>query len=401
MGGIKTIPVYISLTMNYLKVQMGLNLKTVFDTIHVKNILRIQKKFKNAYCFEIVEDKVIEKTLTKSPVVLCASTSKSLMNWVKILQEFKDCLYNMRHSYGERTLMDFHRVNRLIKPPIAKKKKEFDPYYYQNSPAVKKKKPEYVMKKQLAKIVGLLEKGKINNGNKKRKMKDKLKKAKRIEYDIRIKKDAINKIMDRRSTRERDNADKYRNHIQKKREVQLLRAVKSRINQYKKKENKKLNHMALHRIKEIKGRANDEAKNLMKSILGQAKLTPYDECIDPHLKGFHDQKYLKSHCFNIYGEEKVKQCMIKKEFCPMCCNFHIGVKFSNKRNDCKRKCEKIVNYKGPVAKSKGKTKGKKKSGKKNKSKKKKKKSKTKKKKVKSQIQIKEDLIRKQKAKLKN
>merc|ERR1712032_439757 len=288
-----------------------------------------------------------------------------------------------------------------IKPPIVKKKKEFDPMYYQNVPVVKKKKPEYVMKKQLAGIVGLLEKGTINNNTKKRKMKEKLKKAKRIEYDIRSKKDMINKIMDKRQNRENQLGYKLRSKIQKKREVQLLRAVKSRIGQYKKKENKKLNKMAKNRLIEIKSRANDEAKSLMKSITSQSKLTPYDECINPKLKGFTDKTYLKSHCFNLYGEEKVKQCMNKKDFCPMCCNFHIGVKFSNKRNDCKRKCSKLINFKKDKVKKGSKKNSKKnKKGKKNIAKKNKK-NKTKKKKVKSQIQIKEDLIRKQKAKLKN
>ena len=50
---------------------------------------------------------------------------------------------------------------------------------------------------------------------------------------------------------------------------------------------------------------------MMKAIVNQSKLTPYDECINPKLKNFADQKYLKSHCMNLYGEEKIKQCMNK------------------------------------------------------------------------------------------
>jgi len=63
---IKTIPVYINLTINSLSIQMGPSLKTVFNNIKVKNILRVTKKFKNAFCFEIVEDKIIEKTFAKN-----------------------------------------------------------------------------------------------------------------------------------------------------------------------------------------------------------------------------------------------------------------------------------------------------------------------------------------------
>merc|ERR1712160_188807 len=127
----------------------------------------------------------------------------------------------------------------------------------------------------------------------------------------------------------------------------------------RKKKAKKLNKMAKTRLTEIKSKANDEAKGLMKSIIGQSKLTPYDECINPKLKGFTDKTYLKSHCFNLYGEEKVKQCMNKKEFCPMCCTFHIGTKFQNKRNDCKRKCSKLINWKKGEKKKKKKKKKKK------------------------------------------
>ena len=43
----------------------------------------------------------------------------------------------------------------------------------------------------------------------------------------------IDKIMDKRQNKEKQLGYKLRSHIQKKREVQLLKAVKSRIGQYK------------------------------------------------------------------------------------------------------------------------------------------------------------------------
>merc|ERR1712166_1477660 len=104
------------------------------------------------------------------------------MDWVKALQEFKDCLYNNKYD-GSRTLLDFNRINTLIKAPKAKvaAKKVFNPLYYQNSPIKKKKvvkKVEYVMNKQRLT----------------RKMNTKLKSAKKIEYDIRSKQNMITKI---------------------------------------------------------------------------------------------------------------------------------------------------------------------------------------------------------------
>jgi len=344
----------------------------MFSHVKTKNILKVTKKFKNANCFEVVEDEISEKSLAQTPVVLCAADYKNMMLWVKALQEFKDCLYNDR-NHGDRTLMDFNRINTLIKAPKAKAKKAFNPLYYQNSPPVKKKKSkvEYVMQRQLAKIVGLMEKGYINKQKLTRKMNTKLKSAKKIEYDIRSKQNLISKILDRRHHKENQMVQKIRSKVHKKREMQLLKAVKSRIKQYKKKEVKKFNRLAKGRLVEIKSQANTEAKGMMKAIVNQSKLTPYDECINPKLKNFGDKTYLKSHCMNLYGEEKVKQCMNKKEFCPMCCNFHIGAKFGNKRKDCNTKCHNLVFGKKPAKKiAKGKAKkGKKKKGKKGKAKK--------------------------------
>ena len=113
----------------------------------------------------------------------------------------------------------------------------------------------------------------------------------------------------------------------------------------------------------------------MKAIVNQSKLTPYDECTNPKLKNFADKVYIKSHCMNLYGEDKIGRCQQKKEFCPMCCEFHIGTKFANKRNDCKTRCHTLLygkksekksvkNSKKDKGKGKKKTKSKKGKGKK-------------------------------------
>lgn len=239
---IRTIPVYVTLTMTELKLQMGLPLKTLFNTVKVGNILKVTKKFKNAFCFEIIEDEVIEKSLAKSPITLCAGNFNIMMDWVKALQEFKDCMYNIdSRNTGSRTLVDFHRINKLIKvvkPSTTKKPKAFNPLYYEQGASVSRinrgtSKDEYVMKRQLEKIVGLLEKGQINKQTVNRKMKTQLKNAEKIEYDIRKKQDMINKIIRQREMKEKEKEEKIKTQVQKKREVQLLKAVKSRILQYK------------------------------------------------------------------------------------------------------------------------------------------------------------------------
>ena len=56
------------------------------------------------------------------------------------------------------------------------------------------------------------------------------------------------------------------------------------------------------RIKEIKTKANDDAKGIMRSILNQQKLTDYEECYDDRLFQFANNKYIKNTCFNLFGE---------------------------------------------------------------------------------------------------
>jgi hypothetical protein len=238
---IKTVPVFVSLNMISLNVQMGVSLRTLFSRIKVENILKITKKFKNANCFEVIEDNIIEESFAKTPIVLCASNSKSLADWVKALQQFKDCIYNIdsgKDGNKSETLIDFNRVNKLLKTPKGKIKVGGvdDALFYDKSVVTPRRDGgivETVMKTELGKIVGLLEEGKINEQQKRRTMDEKLNKASKIETDIRRKKAMIDKIMDTRLAREKDNEDKLKADEGKKRELQLLKAVRARIAEYK------------------------------------------------------------------------------------------------------------------------------------------------------------------------
>ncbi len=129
---------------------------------------------------------------------------------------------------------------------------------------------------------------------------------------------------------------------------------------------KKLKKLSDGRLKEIKLKSNDEAKELMKRINEQSKLTPYTECIDLRIKNFEDKLYIREHCFHLYGESQVNKCTKKKEFCSMCCNFHVGSRYFNRRKECNMQCTNLINGKNPneedlneiKAKGKGKGKGK-------------------------------------------
>jgi hypothetical protein len=232
---INTVPVFVSMNLNTIDIQMGVSPRTLFHTFKVQNILRITKKFKNANCFEIVENQIIEKKIAKSPVVLCSNAFQSFIKWVKTIQEFKNCLYDVDSRIdGDKTLVDFHKVNEVT--PLSNKKDNeiLKPLYYAGTPLKNKNKTtQYEMQKQLTKIVGLLERGTNNNQKMNRKMNDKLNKAIIIENDLKLKKHMLEDIMDKRRIKEKEKMDQMKSKIAKKREIQLLKAVKERINQYK------------------------------------------------------------------------------------------------------------------------------------------------------------------------
>jgi len=70
---------------------------------------------------------------------------------------------------------------------------------------------------------------------------------------------------------------------------------------------KQYNEIIDTRIKEIKNKANNDAKGIMRSILNQQKLSDYGDCYDDRLFGFKDKKYIKDTCFNLYGEHVINK----------------------------------------------------------------------------------------------
>lgn len=47
----------------------------------------------------------------------------------------------------------------------------------------------------------------------------------------------------------------------------------------------------------------------------------------------------------------MKRCSEKKNFCDMCCEFHIGISYPAKRVDCKKKCKSRIKGKSISLKS--------------------------------------------------
>lgn len=96
-------------------------------------------------------------------------------------------------------------------------------------------------------------------------------------------------------------------------------------------------------MKDIKKKANEEAVQVMKVLRSQNKLTPYGECTDNRILDFTNKEYIKEVCFHLYGESKEAKCKLKINFCGMCCDYHVGSKFFEKKKSCNMQCTNLIN----------------------------------------------------------
>jgi len=240
---INAIPVYVEMNMKDISFQMGVMQKSAFNQVDLEKILRINKKFSNSFCFEIVENEIIQKTLAKIPVTLCAKDYSTMVSWVSAIQQFKNCLNRIsdKNSQQEnKTLIDFENINKLLKDNHTypgKIPQEIKKIYYQKSSpyikSTKKSESEMRITKQLKSIVETLEKGSLQKNKMRRRMNSKLKNAENMAKDLRMKQILINSILEKRINNEKEKEDQIKNNEHKQREVQLLRAVQQRIRQYK------------------------------------------------------------------------------------------------------------------------------------------------------------------------
>lgn len=73
-----------------------------------------------------------------------------------------------------------------------------------------------------------------------------------------------------------------------------------------------------------------------------ASMIDYYVIINKLILGFEDSDFVQDTCKNLFGKFKKLSCMVKSNFCNMCCNYHIGMKFETERNLCKDKCGRMV-----------------------------------------------------------
>jgi len=237
---IKVVTVYAYLTKGAFTLAMGPEEKSLFYSINLGNILKITQRYSNSYCFDMIENSVYQKSLTKGPVTLCSKTQKQMEEWINAIQEFKECnisVYTDPKSQN-KVLVDFEKVNQLLKNREKNDKNTETKklYYKKESPYIpnpKRIERENKISKTLNQIIQTIESGNIAQNQVRRRMVSKVKRAEQFAYDIRRKQELINSMMQKRLMKEKDREAKLISIEHRARELQLLKAVQQRIRQYK------------------------------------------------------------------------------------------------------------------------------------------------------------------------
>ncbi len=81
---------------------------------------------------------------------------------------------------------------------------------------------------------------------------------------------------------------------------------------------------------------------MMKTIIKERRDVVYDRCTDNKLALFADTSFINLVCKQMFGENGLKSCIEKKNFCSLCCRHHIGVKVLDKFSACFTKCSQLV-----------------------------------------------------------
>jgi len=128
-----------------------------------------------------------------------------------------------------------------------------------------------------------------------------------------------------------------------KKQETLLKAVEQRIQTMSELEIKESELNKKRELARIKLQANKSSLGLMKMIMEKDKLEPYDDCTDRRLLNFKKNfKYVKVTCTRYYGKNGNSRCMVKTNFCGLCCRHHVGFGRGKQLKKCNINCNSLL-----------------------------------------------------------
>jgi type I site-specific restriction-modification system R (restriction) subunit len=163
------------------------------------------------------------------------------------------------------------------------------------------------IKNEISKIMSYIKTGNLKEFEIKKKLSDKLNEAKKVSQQVHQKQEIIKKIMKKREENEKKNKLKLVKEEEKNKELELLKAVGSKIKEMKEREIKDYEEKYNRQISLEKEKTNQESKKMIQALTEQEKNNSYGSCLNTRLQKFDDMFYVEGLCNNYYeNNEKVK-----------------------------------------------------------------------------------------------
>jgi hypothetical protein len=328
---IQATPIYVSINMYHLSLYKSTKPSSLFKAVKLGKIQFLAQKYKDTFCFDIVIKR--QKTIT-----LCAKDQKHLKSWVHALEEFKKC--KLRNK--EYMLTDFTKLNKIIKKnkndSMTKNLKVSKLFYNTKSMKHESEYQSQLLKSgfTLKSILEIVKLGNLAKKNLEMRYKSKLQEAKRFTEEVSRKKHMVKTLVMKKGKEE------FAKLKEEDAEFTLLNMVLQKIKQLKLNELHEYKKRFEMQIISERNRAKMKAKKLMKLVMEQQKLTDYSVCYDQRLKDFYSNSFSRSLCLRYYGESGVNMCHKIENFCEYCCDFHIGIKFMDKKLNCTKRCSQVI-----------------------------------------------------------
>jgi|LauGreDrversion4_2_1035121.scaffolds.fasta_scaffold173442_1 hypothetical protein len=309
--------IFVSLNLNSVNLYLDTSgARTLFNSIKLNRIIRLaqQKPLIKHNCFDFLVHDVLQhnQSLDKGQITLCARNQFEMRSWVNAIGEFKECLIDKNNDVKDnKILVDYNKVNELLRLKASRYGEGEKSLYYDNTNKAIRKSPSTIKKendvgKAMGTILDTIKKGSFMRSKLHREMKGKLDEAKRYAKEMLDRQEIIRKILRKRQDREKEKEKDLLKQEGKSKQMQLLKAVQKKI---KNMENDDLNKLKGDMDKDVKDqqkKANDVANDMMRNILAQNRLKPYDVCISPKLLNFEDGPYVEGICRQYYGEHVSK-----------------------------------------------------------------------------------------------
>ncbi len=333
---IMVMPIYVKLTNAVFNLYQSPTSKKPLSSTPLNNILRIDQHYYNTNCLDIITHRVDKKKqkLKEGILTLCADSFSLKKEWILKILEFKRCKLTGRNNIDQNKLiiMDFNKMN------IVEKKHELKHYAlshlfyngydgpFKRNPKINKNSKfnsryssrthqistEEVTTGLFKKFPGIrnafheinlnIKRGNLAAQQIKRKLVAKLNKARSFSKGVSQRTTLLRRQFATKMIKEREVEAVNINKKNKKKEFKMIEKAMSKIQHYKEAEVRTLITSYKSQIQMEKFRAQAEAKNIMRIISEEEKLTDYSICFSEDLREFKNKRLIKSLCKRYYGE---------------------------------------------------------------------------------------------------